>query len=548
MTKAYLMNSARYLTGTDANDTLPSSSQGMGEVNLGTAFDGASRILRDQIATDKFTASGQSRSFTGTITDNSKPFRVTLAWTDAPGNTTGNSYNNNLDLTVTVGGQTYKGNVFNGAYSVTDGTADAKNNVESVFLPAGVTGPFTVTVTAANINSDGVPNQSPTTDQDFALAIYNGVQAAVPLIAIDGYSLTAESCIATNGVIDPGETVTVDFTLKNFGIANVTNLIATLLATNGIIASGESQIYGLLDTNGVPITRSFTFTAQGVCGGTITATLLLQEGTNDLGTATLALPLGEMGILSSENFDGVTAPALPPAWTTTTVSGGQSPWVTAAENDTAPNTAFSNEAGTAGINELVSPAILLPANPAQLSFRNNYSLEANTGNTSVGYDGGVLEIKIGAGPFTDIITAGGSFMTGGYNRTISDAYNSPLANRLAWSGNSGGFITTTISLPAAAAGQTVQFRWRCGTDSSVGGAGWKIDSIEISASICCGDMVAPVINTQPLSQTVPSGNPVNFFVNAIGTAPLDYQWYFNSNPISVPLQPTTPLSAFKPAM
>ncbi len=135
MTKSYLMNSARYLTGVDANDTLPSSTQGMGEVDLGTAFGDASRILRDQIAADKFTASGQTRSFTGTITDNSKPFRVTVAWTDAPGNTTGNSYNNDLDLTVTVGGQTYKGNVFSGANSITGGTADAKNNVKACSFP-----------------------------------------------------------------------------------------------------------------------------------------------------------------------------------------------------------------------------------------------------------------------------------------------------------------------------------------------------------------------------------------------------------------------------
>src|SRR5205823_1036957 len=47
------------------------------------------------------------------------------------------------------------------------------NNVESVFLAPGATGAFTVTVTAANINSDGVPGVGTATDQDFALVIYN---------------------------------------------------------------------------------------------------------------------------------------------------------------------------------------------------------------------------------------------------------------------------------------------------------------------------------------------------------------------------------------
>ncbi len=180
MTKAFLMNSARYMTGNYVNDTLPSNKQGMGEVNLGTAFDGVPRIIHDQESAQKFTATGQTRTVSGFVSTNNKPFRVTLAWTDAPGTTTGNAYKNNLDLTVSIGGNTYKGNVFSSASSITGGSSDVRNNVESVFLPAGVTGPFIVTVTGANINSDGVPNQSPSVDQDFALIVYNGVEGPVP--------------------------------------------------------------------------------------------------------------------------------------------------------------------------------------------------------------------------------------------------------------------------------------------------------------------------------------------------------------------------------
>ena len=189
MTKAFLMNSTRYLIGSRANDNLWSPGQGMGELNLGTAFDGVARVLRDQLPADKFTASGQTRVFTGTITDTNKPLRVTLAWTDAPGNTFGNAFNNDLDLTITVGGNTYKGNTFSGAFSTTGGNADPRNNVESVFLPAGLSGNVAVTVTAANINSDGVPNEAPTLDQDFALVIYNVSPTQTPIISPAGLSL-----------------------------------------------------------------------------------------------------------------------------------------------------------------------------------------------------------------------------------------------------------------------------------------------------------------------------------------------------------------------
>ena len=179
MTKAYLMNSARYVTGSGGNDTLPSNNQGMGALDLGTAFDGTTRILRDELGADKFTASGQTRTITGVITDPSKPFRVTLAWTDFPGSTTGSPFNNDLDLTVTIAGTIYKGNVFHGANSVTGGSADHRNNVESVFLPAGTIGGFTVTVTAANINSGAVSGDPDTPDQDYALVIYNGTNATL---------------------------------------------------------------------------------------------------------------------------------------------------------------------------------------------------------------------------------------------------------------------------------------------------------------------------------------------------------------------------------
>lgn len=189
MTKAYLMNSARYMTGVGANDNLYSNNQGMGLMDLGRAFDGTGRLLDDQNPANLFTASGQTRTFTGFVGDPGKPFRVSLAWTDAPGSTTGSAWKNNLDLTVTVGGNTYLGNVFTGASSVTGGTADTANNVESVFLPAGVSGAFTVTVTGTNINSDGVPGNASALDQDFALVVYNACtdQPAAPT----GVSATA---------------------------------------------------------------------------------------------------------------------------------------------------------------------------------------------------------------------------------------------------------------------------------------------------------------------------------------------------------------------
>lgn len=176
MVKAYLLQSTRYLTGVYANDNLPSNNQGYGELDLGLAFDGAPRVVLDQ--THVFSESGQVFTQTGAITATNQALRVTLAWTDAPGPTAGAAYVNDLDLEVALGGQTYRGNVFSRNVSQPGGTADRVNNVESVFLPAGQSGVFTVRVIAANIAGDGVPGNADPADQDFALVIYQAAASA----------------------------------------------------------------------------------------------------------------------------------------------------------------------------------------------------------------------------------------------------------------------------------------------------------------------------------------------------------------------------------
>jgi PKD repeat protein len=176
--KAVLVNAAEYLNGVGANDTLPSNSQGMGLMDLGRAFGGAATLRVDQ--TQLLTATGGTFVQSGNIASGSLPLRVTLAWTDAPGPTSGAPWVNDLDLEVVVGGTTYRGNVFSGAASASGGAADIRNNTESVFLPAGATGAFTVTVRGSSIAGDGVPGNGDTTDQDFALVISNASAGAVP--------------------------------------------------------------------------------------------------------------------------------------------------------------------------------------------------------------------------------------------------------------------------------------------------------------------------------------------------------------------------------
>ncbi|WP_238537822.1 M36 family metallopeptidase [Zavarzinella formosa] len=214
-----------------------------------------------------------------------------------------------------------------------------------------------------------------------------------------------------------------------------------------------------------------------------------------------------------ENFDSVTTPNLPVGWTQSASGNGFSNWTTSAStSNSAPNSAFVADNGDIADNILISPSFTYPAG-AQISFQNYYQME----NT---YDGGVLEISINGGAFTDITATGGNFVAGGYNNTIDLNYGNPLAGRSAWSGDSGGYTQTIVNLPASGVGQSVKLRWREGTDDIVGSSGWHIDDIT-SSFIPPWSNVAPVLsnvvvtlNDVAQNSPLPSG-PVGTLVSSM---------------------------------
>jgi hypothetical protein len=189
----------------------------------------------------------------------------------------------------------------------------------------------------------------------------------------------------------------------------------------------------------------------------------------------------QLGAFFTENFDGVIAPALPAGWTAALVSGDPPTWVTSRTTPhTPPNAAFvPNQAGISD-QTLDTPDIEIHSAAAQVRFRNNFNTEYDPPPAEVFWDGGVLEVTTnGGGTWTDIIDAGGSFVSGGYTGEIDGTANNPLAGRQAWSGNSGGYIDTVINLPASFNEQRIKLRFRMGTDAAVGAPGWRIDTLSI---------------------------------------------------------------------
>jgi len=212
--KAWLIDHPSYLDGSGANDDLPSYGQGYGMPNMSDMFSDTPKFVDDQGTT--FDNTGETRTYTLGIADPTQPVRVTLAYTDAPGALGVGSIVNDLDLDVVANGDTYRGNHFDHGVSVPGGSADRNNNVEAVFLPTGASGDITITVTAANIAGDGVPNSGDFTDQDYALVCSNCVLA--PTFTLTTDNATPSVCIGH----DVSATValdTVDDFASNVGLA-----------------------------------------------------------------------------------------------------------------------------------------------------------------------------------------------------------------------------------------------------------------------------------------------------------------------------------------
>ncbi len=260
MLKALILNTPRYLAGTGANDTLPSPDQGWGGVNLGTLFDGTPRVLEDQ--TRLLQGSGDEYTLAGQVARSNKPFRVSLVWTDAPGSTVGNAYVNDLDLEVTVGGQVYRGNVFNGANSITGGAFDQRNNVENVFLPAGLSGSFTARVLARTIAGDGVPGNGDVTDQDFALVISNATIS--PQALLQGNVTNAAGAPIANAqiLVRAGATVAAQILTGADGSYGPVSLpVGTYDVTASAYGYLAQTAAGIALTNGTIATQDFSLAA-----------------------------------------------------------------------------------------------------------------------------------------------------------------------------------------------------------------------------------------------------------------------------------------------
>ena len=202
--KALLINGARSIgTLYDLSPQAYANFQGWGLANLTnslpTALTNATseadwpiRFI-DESPTNALTT-GQSRSWRLNLTEQAQlgALRITLAWTDPPGNPAASiKLVNDLDLVVTnldtgevyVGNNIRESNDFNSPNATNElpggvigQPTDYVNNVENVFLREALGTNFVVSVIARRVNVNAIDSNTNSVVQDFALVISSSVE------------------------------------------------------------------------------------------------------------------------------------------------------------------------------------------------------------------------------------------------------------------------------------------------------------------------------------------------------------------------------------
>ncbi len=195
-------------------------------------------------------ATGQSKTRTFSLSPDAQnqALRITLVWTDPPGNpAAGVKLVNDLDLIVsnTATGDVYYGNdipagsIYN-EIAVTNGPApaDAVNNVENVYLPPQTGTNFSVTVLGHHVNVNAVTLNTNNIAQDYALVISSGDAGVTATSPFQNFTDTTPVVSSNN--VSPVTTLINDLPLLNERVGANSQYAAT---TNGITNAWNFYVF-----------------------------------------------------------------------------------------------------------------------------------------------------------------------------------------------------------------------------------------------------------------------------------------------------------------
>lgn len=184
-------------------------------------------------------------------------------------------------------------------------------------------------------------------------------------------------------------------------------------------------------------------------------------------------PLGQTQVHAHGSKFGFESGAA--GWTT---GGTGSTWALSTSNPHSGSQHWhADNVGSETDQQLTSPPIYLHPDysPYTLQFWNFQEMEARSGGGC--WDGGLLEVSIdGGNNWTQV--PNGDLATDPYDGAIQNGFDNPLAGMDAWCGNVQPYLNSVVDINQHT-GETIQLRFRMGTDRTVAEPGWDIDDVAV---------------------------------------------------------------------
>ena len=178
--------------------------------------------------------------------------------------------------------------------------------------------------------------------------------------------------------------------------------------------------------------------------------------------------------------------------------GSNNTWTLSTNKSHSSDTSYyAQNLGRISDQNLISPEITLPPFEGSLTMQFwNYQEMENDELADKCFDGGILEISIDNGlTWKQIGGPPGDtnvLITDQYDGFIDIAHQNPLGGLAAWCGDPQDWLNSVVRLDNYAE-KTVRFRFRLGTDESVGRDGWYIDDLLVqSCTIDFSEVYFPV--------------------------------------------------------
>lgn len=278
-----------------------------------------------------------------------------------------------------------------------------------------------------------------------------------------------------DGVLDAGEVGRLRLFVKNVGVTGLTTAIATVTSPDGRVSFPAGNVVTLP-----------SFAPFDVAEVELDVALM---GSADVHEIPFDVVIEDPTLVPTSTVGGsavfrVNWDVVAQTSATDDVESPSSPWTATLDNTLETSQRCERIAVTASSHRWYCPNVGAPADlyltsvpvvvsstgSFVVSFDHRYDLEET-------WDGAVIEVSDDGGmSWVDV----GAMASPPYDGVLRDDTPNPLQGRDAWHGNNAsypGLDRVVVDLGTAYQGQTVQVRFRVGSDTRLGGAGWEIDDI-----------------------------------------------------------------------